>query len=138
MATNHITIAEPLLHIVPVYAAILTLIFIYLTWRVVKQRRKARVAIGDGNNPALRRAIAVHNNFAQYVPLGLLLIAFVELNHAATYITHFLCFLLLLGRLIHAYGVSQESENFKLRKAGILLTLGALFTASVLLLVQAL
>jgi|GEM_PF-5376160 len=64
MALNATITSEPLLHIVPSYTALLTLIFIYLTFRVIKQRRKAKVAIGDGNNPALKRAIAVHNNFA--------------------------------------------------------------------------
>jgi uncharacterized membrane protein YecN with MAPEG domain len=133
---SNINPTEPLLHIVPVYTAILALIFIYLTWRVIKQRRKARVAIGDGNNPALRRAIAVHNNFAQYVPFCLLIITMVELNHASTYIVQGLCITLLLGRLTHAYGVSQEKENLKIRKAGVLLTFTVLAVGSLCLLSQ--
>jgi uncharacterized protein len=132
---NAIT-SEPLLHIVPSYTALLALIFIFLTFRVIKQRRNAKVAIGDGNNPALKRAIAVHNNFAQYIPLCLLLIAFLELNHANTYILHVLCITLLLGRLIHAYGVSQESENFKLRQTGIVMTLMVLIASSLFTFMQ--
>lgn len=138
MTSNTLASAEPLLRIVPAYAAILALLFIYLTWRVVKQRRIAKVALGDGNNPALRRAIAVHNNFAQYVPLGLVLITFVELNHASAYVVQALCIALLLARLLHAYGVSQEKENLKLRKIAVLSTLAVYIAAAICILIQAL
>ena len=96
------------------------------------------MAIGDGNNPVFRRAIAVHNNFAQYVPMCLLLIAFAELNHASTLIIQGLCITLLVGRLIHAYGVSQDKENLKLRKMGILLTGSVMMGAIALIFTQAL
>mgnify|MGYP001166073265 FL=1 len=138
MTINTLTSTEPLLKIVPAYAAILSMLFIYLTWRVVKQRRKARVALGDGNNPALRRAIGVHNNFAQYVPLALVLITFVELNHAPAYVTQALCIVLLLARFLHAYGVSQEKENFKLRKTAVLSTLAVYVAAAICILIQSL
>jgi uncharacterized membrane protein YecN with MAPEG domain len=136
MTLNTTIQSEQLLHIVPSYAAVLALIFIYLAFRVIKQRRKAKVAIGDGNNPALKRAIAVHNNFAQYVPFCLLLIAFIELNHAAKYIIHGLCIALLVGRLIHAYGVSQEKENLKLRKIGMISTFTVYIAATILSFIQ--
>jgi uncharacterized membrane protein YecN with MAPEG domain len=136
MTLNTTIQSEQLLHIVPSYAAVLALIFIYLAFRVIKQRRKAKVAIGDGNNPALKRAIAVHNNFAQYVPFCLLLITFIELNHAANYIIHGLCIALLVGRLIHAYGVCQEKENLKLRKIGMISTFTVYIAASILIFIQ--
>jgi uncharacterized membrane protein YecN with MAPEG domain len=136
MPLNTTIPSEPLLHIVPSYAAVLALIFIYLAFRVIKQRRKAKVAIGDGNNPALKRAIAVHNNFAQYVPFCLLLITFLELDHAANYIIHGLCITLLVGRLIHAYGVSQEKENLELRKIGMISTFIVYIAATILIFIQ--
>jgi hypothetical protein len=126
----------PLLHIVPIYAAVLAFIFIYLAFRVIKQRRKAKVAIGDGNNPALKRAIAVHNNFAQYVPFCIFLITFLELNHATNLIIHGLCITLLLGRLIHAYGLSQEKENLKLRQIGMISTFTVYIAATILIFIQ--
>jgi uncharacterized membrane protein YecN with MAPEG domain len=36
------------------------------------------IAIGDAGNPEMLRAMRVHSNFAEYVPLSLLLIYFVE------------------------------------------------------------
>ena len=138
MIPNNVNIAtpllSPLLNIVPVYAAILGLIFVYLSVRVVKQRRSARVSIGDGDNPALRKAIAVHNNFSQYVPLTLLLITFVELNHAPAIITHGLCACLLVARVAHAYGLAQPVQIMKLRQIGVLLTFAVITIATFYLL----
>ena len=134
MILNNDNIAAPLLSIVPVYTAIFGLMFVYLSICVIKQRRSAKVSIGDGDNPALRKAIAVHNNFSQYVPLALLLIAFVELNHASATITHGLCACLLIGRVAHAYGLAQPVQMMKLRQIGVLLTFGVIIIAAFYLL----
>ena len=122
------------LSIVPIYASVLALVFIYLSVLVVKQRRLHRVAIGDGHKPSLKRAIAVQNNFAQYVPFSLLLLCMMEINQAPSYILHTLCALLLFARCLHAYGVSQEPEPFRYRKTGILTTFGVLALAALFLL----
>ena len=134
MILNNVNIATPLLSIVPAYTAIFGLMFIYLSLRVIKQRHSAKVSIGDGDNPALRKAIAVHNNFSQYVPLALLLIAFVELNHAPAIYTHGLCACLLVGRVAHAYGLAQPIQVMKLRQIGVLLTFGVIIIAAFYLL----
>jgi uncharacterized membrane protein YecN with MAPEG domain len=127
-----------MLAIVPLYAALLALLFVALSIRVIKTRRQERVAIGDGENPRLRRAIGVHNNFAQYVPLALLLLAFVELAAAPILLIHILCLVLLVGRCVHAYGVSQESETYRLRIIGIWLTFASIALAALYLLVTTL
>lgn len=124
--------------IVPVYAAILGLLFIFLSIRVIKTRRKERVAIGDGGNPRMQRVIAVHNNFAQYVPLALLLLAFLEMQQGPTMLIQILCVALLISRLLHAYGVSQMQENFRFRVAGVLMTCGVIGLTALLLLASAL
>lgn len=127
-----------MLVVVPFYAALLALLFVALSIRVIKTRRRERVAIGDGDNPRLRRIIGVHNNFAQYVPLTLLLLAFVELAAAPLLLVHILCLMLLIGRCIHAYGVSQASENFRFRALGMRLTFAAIVLAALYLLVTTL
>ena len=120
--------------IVPTYAAILGLLFILLSKNVIKTRRRERVAIGDGGNPRVQRAIAVHNNFAQYVPLSLLLLAFLEMQQGSTVLIQILCTALLIARLLHAYGVSQMQENFRFRIAGMLMTFGVIGLTALLLL----
>ena len=134
MILNTSNTAAPLLTVVPIYAAIFGLMFVYLSVRVIKQRRSAKVSLGDGDNPTLRKAIAVHSNFSQYVPLALLLIAFVELSHASATITHGLCACLLVGRVAHAYGLAQPVQIMKLRQIGVLLTFGVIVIAALYLL----
>ncbi|MDX1656543.1 MAG: MAPEG family protein [Candidatus Competibacteraceae bacterium] len=124
--------------IIPSYAALLALLFIYLSLRVIRTRRRERVALGDEGRASLRRAIAVHGNFAEYTPLALLLGAFVELQGLAPLLIHAIGLTLLLGRLIHAYGVSQPREDFRLRVAGMALTFTSLGLSSLVLIGSAL
>lgn len=134
MMLNNVNLSPSLLTVVPVYAAIFGLMFVYLSFLVIKQRYRAKVSLGDGDDPALRKAIAVHSNFSQYVPFALLLITFVELNHAAIVITHSLCASLLIGRVAHAYGLAHVDQIMKLRRRGMVLTFGVIIVAALYLL----
>jgi uncharacterized protein len=134
MTIDNVSSNPQLLTIVPVYAAIFGLMLVYLSFRVIKQRRSVMVSLGDGDDPTLRKAIAVHSNFSQYVPLALLLITFVELGHASAYIVHALCASLLIGRIAHAYGLSQANQIMKLRRLGMALTFTVIVIAALYLL----
>jgi uncharacterized protein len=134
MTIDNVSSNPQLLTIVPVYAAFFGLMLVYLSFRVIKQRRSTMVSLGDGDDPTLRKAIAVHSNFSQYVPLALLLITFVELNHASAYLVHGLCAALLIGRIAHAYGLAQPNQIMKLRRLGMVLTFSAIIIAALYLL----
>jgi uncharacterized protein len=134
MTIENVSSNPQLLTIVPIYAALFGLMLVYLSFIVIKQRRSAKVSLGDGDDPALRKAIAVHSNFSQYVPLALLLITFIEFNHASAYIIHGLCASLLIGRVAHAYGVAQANQIMKLRVLGMQLTLTVIIIAALYLL----
>ena len=121
------------LSIVPFYAALLAGFYIFLSVRVVRIRRQEKVGIGDANNLRLRRAIRAHGNFAEYAPLAVILAAFVEMQQFAAVIVHALCWILIVGRLIHAYGVSQEKEDYRFRVAGMVLTLTSIALSALLL-----
>ena len=58
-----------MLGIVPFYASLLAALYFFLSLRVIRMRRRERIALGDGENARLERAIRVHANFAEYVPL---------------------------------------------------------------------
>lgn len=120
--------------ITPLYAALLGLIFIVLSLRTIRLRRHFRVAIGDGRKQLLQRAMRVNANFAEYIPLTLLLIYFVELHDGPRLHIHLLGIALVCGRLFHAWGVSQEQEKFRYRTAGMALTFGVMLIASMLIL----
>jgi uncharacterized protein len=116
--------------IVPVYAGVLALIYIVLAVRVIRARRSARIAIGTGGNAKLARAIRVHGNFGEYVPLALLLLAFMEMQGRPAWWINVLCLGLIAARLVHAYGVAQEKENFRFRTAGVATTFIVLASSS--------
>lgn len=124
--------------IVPIYAAIFAILFVALSIRVIGARRIARVALGAGGNSALERRIRVQGNFAEYVPLALILFAFIELQGWSRWLVHALCVCLLAGRLLHAYGVSQDPEDFRIRVTAMVLTFTSLLTAATLLLIDGL
>ncbi|HUL05784.1 MAG TPA: MAPEG family protein [Candidatus Acidoferrum sp.] len=124
--------------VTPVYAGLLALMFILLSVRVIGMRRAARVALGDGGNPALLRRQRVHGNFAEYVPLALLLMALAELQHLPDWLIHAIGILLLVGRATHAYGVGCEPELPRARVLGMALTFAALGTGAVANLASAL
>jgi hypothetical protein len=122
------------MNVTPVYATLLGLLFIALSVRTIRLRRKHQVAVGDGNNSELRRAMRVHANFAEYVPLALLLILFVELDGTPKWWVHALAIALVCGRMAHAWGVSQTKENFRYRVSGMVLTFGVIATAGLTIL----
>lgn len=124
--------------ITPVYAAAMALLFVFLSFRTIRFRRQFSVAIGSGEQNLLARASRAHGNFAEYVPLALLLIYFIETGAAVPLLVHGLCALLLTGRLLHAWGISQEKENLRFRVAGMTMTFLTIVIAALALMTFAL
>ncbi len=120
--------------VTPLYAALLGLVFVALSLQTIRLRRRHRVALGDGDQAPLRRAMRVHANFAEYVPLALLLMFFVERGGGSALRMHILGAALLAGRLLHAWGVSRTRENLRYRTAGMVLTFSVIISASLFLL----
>jgi hypothetical protein len=120
--------------ITPFYAAVLGLIFAFLSVRTMRLRREFQVALGDGQQPPLLKAARVHANFAEYVPISLLLIYFLETYTHSYWWIHVLGVALLAGRIIHAYGLSQPEENYNFRRIGMGLTGIVIVVASMRLL----
>lgn len=112
--------------ITPIYAGLISLLYVFLSFRVIGMRRKAQVGLGDGGNRSLMRRQRVHGNFAEYAPLVIVLMALAELQEQSARTIHLIGICLVVGRMLHAYGVSQEPELAKLRVAGMALTFSAL------------
>ena len=121
---------KPIPTILPVYAAFLAIFFVVHSIRTIRQRRKLKIGLGDAGNKDMQRAMRVHANFAEYVPLCLLMIYLVEQSGVYAWFVHALCLGLLVGRLSHAYGVSQQRENFRFRIAGMSLTFTVLIACA--------
>ena len=123
--------------IVPIYAAIFAVMLVVLSLRVAKTRGDVKVAIGDGGNVVLRRAIRVQGNFTEYVPMALILFTFIEMQGWPRWLVHGLCLVLLAARLVHAYGIAHEPEDIRLRATGMSTTALLLVGAAGLLLTSA-
>ncbi len=94
-----------MIHITLLYAGLLGLLFLLLSFWVVKRRAQFKVMIGEGEAPELLAAIRTHGNFAEYVPLTLLLMALCELAGAGGLWLHLGGGMLLAGRVLHAIGM---------------------------------
>jgi len=115
------------------YAGLLGIWFFVLSARVIAGRAgPGKPGLGDGGDPAMTRRIRGHANFAEYVPLALLMIGFLEVSGAPAWELHTLGAALLVGRLLHGYALSFTSDFVFGRSVGIVLTLLALLVASVL------
>lgn len=118
------------------YAPLLAILFFILSVRTIRLRRKLKIAVGDSGSHQMLRAMRVHSNFSEYVPLCLILIYLVESSGANTAIVHALGVTLLAGRLSHAYGLSQVNENFRFRIGGMAMTFTVILTSSLYLLLS--
>ncbi|WP_296593543.1 MAPEG family protein [Methylophaga sp.] len=89
------------------YAALAALMIVALARNVIALRRQHKVALGDGGHQDLLAAIRAHANAVEYLPIGLLLLLLLELSQGPAWLIHLLGSLFIIGRLIHANGVSK-------------------------------
>lgn len=117
------------MRILPIYAALLGGLFFYLSIRTIGLRRKLKIGIGASDSQEMLRAVRVHSNFTEYAPFVLFLIYLVETQGGADLFIHALGLCLLIGRTVHAYGLSQLKENFAFRVTGMVMTFTALLSS---------
>ncbi len=117
--------------ITPLYAGLLAILFLILSARVIQKRSK--VSLGDGGDQELLRRIRGHANFAEYVPLILLMIGLLEYGGALpAWLLHLLGMTLLVARVLHGVALSF-TEKWKFgRFWGTLLTFVVLLVAALL------
>ena len=120
--------------ILPIYASILSILFVYLSVRAIRARRSLGITLGHSENPVMLRAMRVHANFAEYVPLSIFVIYLVEVTGANVILVHALGIALVVARISHAYGVSQVKENFKFRVFGMVTTFSIILVSALFLL----
>jgi hypothetical protein len=117
------------------YAAVLALLIVYLSLRVIKLRRANQVKLGDGGVPELEGAIRAQGNATEYVPISLILLVLLELDGANLAFIHVGGIALIMGRLIHAKGLL--TDNLPYRILGMQFTLFTIITLALLNIVYA-
>ena len=107
------------------HAALLTALFLALSLRVVRLRYRYHLALGAPHR-LVERAVRAHGNCAEYLPLGLVLLGLLEGMGLPAWAVHALGTAFLAGRVLHAWGISQEPEALRFRSAGMGLTFAVL------------
>lgn len=104
--------------ITALYAGILTLIFGYLGFQVGSMRGSTGISILHGDNMELAEKIRRHANFAENVPLALVLMGALELNGSSHLLLHGLGIALVLARIAHPIGLHHDNMRNPLRGIG--------------------
>lgn len=121
-------------------ACVLGIAYAGLSLAVGRQRGRANISLGSGSDVSipigeehkaapLLIAIRRHGQFAEYVPISILLLLLLELNHANRPALIGLAAMLVVSRTCMALGLSRTTPN-PLRTAGNLLQWGMIAIAS--------
>jgi uncharacterized membrane protein YecN with MAPEG domain len=120
------------------YIAALVVIGIVLTFRVIGQRRAAQIGLGDGGDRVLTRRIRAHGNYAETAPIIMVLLVMLALLGAREWQMHVVGLSGVVGRVLHAVGLSGSGGVSLGRQVGMVLTLTAKLVGIALMLFLAL
>ena len=118
--------------VTPLYAGLLGLLLVVLAFNISRYRVGLKISFGDGGHPALKRAIRAHANLIENAPLALILLLSVEVQGFSAPVVHALGVTLVIGRVLHAFGLSRNEGASVGRAGGILLTWVMILAASLL------
>ena len=95
------------------------ILHIWLASRVSRVRRQFKIGVGDGGNEALVRRMRAHANYAENMPIVLILIGLIELAGGDARILWAAGILFILARIAHGFGMDQQSPS-RLRAIGMM------------------
>ena len=98
-----------------IYAGLCGLLMAWLALQTIKMRRANRVKLGDGGSLALQSAIRAQGNFAEYMPIVLILLFLLEYNGMYYLVIHAVGMAFLIGRWIHAQGLLKDNLRYRMR-----------------------
>jgi uncharacterized membrane protein YecN with MAPEG domain len=121
------------------YTALSAIILIFLSIKIIQNRRASKIALGNQGDDFLHRKIRAHGNFIEYTPIFLIMLLLVEMAGLNKYFVHFFGIIFMVGRLTHAYGImiaEVRAKNFLFRQAGMFCTFFCLSSLALILLFQ--
>ena len=122
--------------ITPLYAALLGLVLLALSVRVIASVRAKGIGLGSGGNADYEAIVRSQGNFIEYVPMILILIGFAEAGGASDTWIHGLGGALVVARVLHPIGMSPDPKPNPFRFIGTITTLLTLLISSVLVVLQ--
>lgn len=112
-----------MLRFAPLYAGLIAILVVFLGYRVTAFRRSEKKGLEQIDCSAkMRCAIRAHANAVENVPLALLLLLMLELNHLNPILTNIFGIMLVVGRVLHAWGLSSSEGVSFGRFHGTILT----------------
>ena len=99
------------------------LVNFWLGLRIGRLRLREKIWIGDGGHPLLAARMRAQLNFAEYVPLVLVLLALVELAGGTHLWLWIAAALFIVARVLHAFGMDGWQPG---RRIGIAVTMLAM------------
>lgn len=121
-----------MLYITALSAAILAMLGVLLTFKIVRIRRKEKISVGDGGNESLLRAIRAHSNLLEYAPIALILLGCAELNGVSRWLLAIIAIAFVAGRILHPVGLKDDTSSMASRVLGMQLTLVSIMALSII------
>jgi uncharacterized protein len=119
--------------ITSLYVLPLIPIFLILFIRVSSKRVDLKASMGDAGDVDLHERIRHHGNFVEWVPFVLILMLLAEASGGNSIAIHTAGGFLVLGRVIHPFGLRADRPGDPLRIAGNSLNLLAVAILAVLI-----
>lgn len=118
------------------YVALAALLVLALAVRVMLLRNSRGVGLGTGGDADLERAIRTHANAVEYLPIALLLLVLLAIEQTRPGLLHLFGIVLIVGRVLHVFGLSTGSGRSFGRAAGTGLTVLVMLVMAILLIVR--
>ena len=106
------------LQITALYGAILTLMYLGLTFYVIKSRVAADQSILHGDDMQLATKIRRHGNFAEFVPMALIVMALAEMGGGNPVALNAAGIILVVARAVQPFGMDPVKANKPARIIG--------------------
>ena len=119
--------------VTPLFAAILAIVYVCLSAGVIKKRLGKNISIGSAGDKDLEKVIRIHANFAEYVPISLILMWFIEIITYSSSLVYILGCVLLISRFAHIIGLNDSANKMMYRRVGMIGTFAVILISSIVL-----
>jgi uncharacterized protein len=116
------------------FTGILGIMFFGLSLRTILGRGKNKVNLGTGNSDDMLRRVRTHANFAEYIPFLLIIMGLLEYQGTPDTILYLFGTVVVIGRMLHFYGLYSPQTPGWARIYGMQCTLWPLVLGCAVLL----
>ncbi len=114
------------------YLFLSVILVLYLSFLIIKQRKKHLVSVGSGGHDEIKYLMRAHGNALEYLPLFLIMLCVYDANDAPAWAVHLFGMMMMVGRVLHAIAfVKYQSMALKIRFWGMILTFLSLILVAI-------